>query len=163
MEIYDYYLKKLTTQELGYRNGKLSTGAYFYISKQAVGKFFQELDKNKLNDSIILNFINCDFYLENLTATFVYHNDSHCKVDGTRDEYRIYLNRSLNPHDMYIRPNDIIIFKKLNDTSLIFKIIKCSDEKYHTFDNIIETSHIRGNHALLSSEKYQNFFFVNNY
>ena len=48
--IKDVYIKKLTTQELGYRKGRLMTGGYFYISKSAGGTFFKELDKYVLND-----------------------------------------------------------------------------------------------------------------
>lgn len=157
MKSFDFYFKKLTTQELGYRNGKLSTGAYFYISKQAIGSFFQELDKFKLNDSLVLNFINCDSYLENLTATFVYHNDSHCRENGTRDEYRIYLNRDLSPYDMYMRPDDIILFKKINENLFIFKIVKKNDDKYSFFNELIDKNNVRGNHALLTTEVYDGY------
>ena len=55
-KLYDVYLKKLTTQELGYRKGRLMTGGYFYISKYAIGTFFKELDKYTLNDFLRLDF-----------------------------------------------------------------------------------------------------------
>ena len=53
---YDVYIKKLTTQELGYRKGRLMTGGYFYISKSAIGTFFSELNKFRLNDFMRLEF-----------------------------------------------------------------------------------------------------------
>lgn len=157
MKAYDVYLKQLTPQELGYRNGKLSTGAYFYISKDAIGSFFPILDKLICNDSLELKLINCDLYLEEMTTSFVYHNDKHAKENGTRDEYRIYLNRAVAPHDMYIRPNDIIILKKILNNTYIFKLLKPEEQLFEFFSQLIEDSKCRGKHALLTTEEYNKF------
>lgn len=157
MMSYDFYLKKLTTQELGYRNGKLVTGAYFYISKQAISSFFPSLDKNILNNNLELDFIDADTFLNKLSANYVYHNDKFCKDQGTRDEYRIYINRDICPHDMYIRPNDIIVFKKVNEKEYIFKVLKPFLEEYSQFEILISESKQKGNHALLTMKEYHQF------
>jgi len=92
-----FYLKKLTPQELGYRKGKQTTGAYFYISKSVID-FFPTLGIEVLNDSVIIN-IQTKFRKEPVEATYVYHNDKFVKNMGTRSEYRIYLNRGVSPND----------------------------------------------------------------
>ena len=48
---YRFYLKKLTTNELGYRKGKLVTGQMFFISKYAAG-FFPPLSKEINNEPL---------------------------------------------------------------------------------------------------------------
>jgi hypothetical protein len=52
---YKYYLKKLTSNELGYRKGKLSNGQMFYISKEAA-VFFPALSTEINNDTAVLEF-----------------------------------------------------------------------------------------------------------
>ena len=97
--IKDVYLKKLTTQELGYRKGRLMTGGYFYISKSAVGTFFKVLDKYVLNDFLRLDFNDPLEPGNTIQASYVYHNDKYSKENGTRNEYRIYHNRDIAKHE----------------------------------------------------------------
>jgi hypothetical protein len=106
---YRYYLKKLTSNELGYRNGKLSTGQMFYISKQA-SEFFPPLSAEINNDSVFLE-VDVEYRSEPVYLNMVYHNDKYNKEDGTRDEYRIYLNRDIAPDDFFFRPDDIVLFE----------------------------------------------------
>ena len=96
---YKYYLKKLTSNELGYRKGKLTTGQMFYISKQAA-VFFPPLSSEINNDTVDIVF-KVDYKQEPIFLSLVYHNDKYNRVDGTRDEYRIYLNRDIAPNDVF--------------------------------------------------------------
>ena len=109
---FNVYIKKLTTQELGYRKGRLMTGGYFYISKSAIGTFFKELDKYILNDYLRLDF-NDPLEPENtIQASFVYHNDKYAIENGTRNEYRIYHNRDIATHELHFQPFEIVVFFK---------------------------------------------------
>ena len=107
---YKYYLKKLTSNELGYRKGKLTNGQMFYISKQAAD-FFPPLSKEVNNDSAMLEF-NVEYKEDPIFLNLVYHNDKFNREDGTRDEYRIYLNREIAPDDFFFRPGDIIVIER---------------------------------------------------
>ena len=112
---YRYYLKKLTTNELGYRRGKLAVGQHFYISKQAT-PFFPPLSAEINNDFVILEF-SVEYQDHPVFVNLVYHNDKFNRTDGTRDEYRIYLKRDLAPDDFYFRPGDIIVMERTGDLS----------------------------------------------
>lgn len=155
----DVYLKKLTTQELGYRKGRLMTGGYFYISKSAIGLIFKELSKYKLNDFQKLEF-NDPLEPGNIIhASFVYHNDKFCKSNGTRNEYRIYHNRDIAKHELHFQPFEIVAFIKLNDNNYQLDHFRPNDKEYKTLDNIIKNSRVKGNHALLNKIEYNNLLF----
>lgn len=141
-----YYLKKLTSNELGYRNGKLSTGQMFYISKQAAS-FFPSLSKEVNNDFVVLEF-KVEYREYVVYANLVYHNDKYNRAGGTRDEYRIYLNRDLAPDDFWFRPNDIIVFKRIGEQTYILDRYRHSNIEYMKLTKIIETSKMKGQHAL---------------
>jgi hypothetical protein len=146
---YKKYMKKLTPQELGYRKGRLKTGQYFYISKQAVGTFFEELSRETLNDSRRLVF---DDPLEPgnlIEASYVYHNDQFVVPNGTRNEYRIYLNRDIAKHDLHFEPNDIVLMEWVNTDKLKLTHFKPRSEGYSELEQSITESKIRGAHALL--------------
>ena len=110
MSNFRYYLKKLTSNELGYRNNRLVTGQIFYISKQAVS-FFPILNPKIHNDSINIE-VKVEYKETPIFVNLVFHNDKYSRSEGTRDEYRIYLNRDIAPDDFFFRPNDIIIFDR---------------------------------------------------
>ena len=153
---YDIYIKKLTTQELGYRRGRLMTGGYFYITKSAIGSFFKELDKLILNDFLRLDFNDPLEEDNTIKATYVYHNDKFAIEDGTRNEYRIYHNRDIATHNLHFQPFEIIVFFRTNiDDKYTLMHYKQNDNKYEVLDNIIVNSKIRGNHALLSLSEYK--------
>lgn len=150
----DVYLKKLTTQELGYRKGRLMTGGYFYISKSAIGVIFKQLSKNKLNDFLKLEF-NDPLEPGNIIhASFVYHNDKFCKANGTRDEYRIYHNREIAKHELHFQPFEIVAFTKLEDNNYKLDHFRPTDDEYKILDNTIINSKVKGNHALLNKSDY---------
>lgn len=152
----DVYIKKLTTQELGYRRGRLMTGGYFYISKSAVGTFFKELDKYVLNDFLKLDF-NDPLEPDNIIqASYVYHNDKYARENGTRNEYRIYHNRDIAKHELHFQPFEIVVFIKESDDNFRIEHFTPRDKKYKILLETIEKSKIRGNHALISMGEYKN-------
>jgi hypothetical protein len=140
-----YYVKKLTPQELGYRNGKQTTGAYFYISKAAID-FFPILGIEVLNDFAIIS-IKTKFSKEPVEATYVYHNDKFVRNEGTRNEYRVYLNRGVSPNDFSYKPGEIIVFERQSENSYNLLHFKDYDEEYLNLIEMINNSKIRGDHA----------------
>ncbi|WP_339844746.1 hypothetical protein [uncultured Dokdonia sp.] len=152
--VHDVYIKKLTTQELGYRRGRLMTGGYFYISKSAVGTFFKELDKFVLNDFLKLDF-NDPLEPDNIMqASYVFHNDKYARENGTRNEYRIYHNRDIAKHELHFQPFEIVVFIKESVDNFRIEHFTPKDKKYKILLKTIEMSNIRGNHALLSKQDY---------
>ena len=143
---YKYYIKKLTSNELGYRKGKLSTGQMFYISKQAAD-FFPPLSKLINNDSTDLVF-EVDYRKDPIFLSLVYHNDKHNRVDGTRDEYRIYLNRDIAPDDFFFRPDDIIVMQRIAENRYKISRYRKENKGYENLNEIMENSKMRGKHAL---------------
>lgn len=144
---FKYYLKRLTFNELGYRKGKLKNGQMFYISKQAAC-FFPQLSTKINNDTVILE-IKVDYLESPVHLNFVYHNDKFNREFGTRDEYRIYLNRELAPDDFFFRPNDIIVFERVDESSYNLKKIREGNSQYEKLSEIIQKNEVRGQHALL--------------
>jgi hypothetical protein len=151
---YDVYIKKLTTQELGYRKGRLMTGGYFYISKSAVGSFFKELSKYVLNDFLRLDFNDPLEPGNIIQASYVYHNDQFAVENGTRNEYRIYHNRAIATHNLHFQPFEIIVFHKIDENQYRLEHFTRIDKEYTNLENIILESKIRGNHALLTENQY---------
>lgn len=155
---FDIYIKKLTTQELGYRRGRLKTGGYFYISKSAVGTFFKELDKYILNDCLRLDF-NDPLELGNtIKASYVYHNDKFAIENGTRNEYRIYHNRDIATHELHFQPFEIVVFFKESEDKYRIEHFTKNNKEFNILDEIIKHSNIKGNHALLDQKEYFEYF-----
>ena len=142
-----YYLKKLTSNELGYRNQELKTGQIFYISKQAV-EFFPPLRTDVNNDSAIIQ-VNVEYRENPIFVNLVYHNDKFNREDGTRDEYRIYLNRDIAPDDYFFRPGDIVVFFRISQYNYSMKKYREGDFEFESFEDKINNSKLRGFHALL--------------
>lgn len=143
-----YYLKKLTSNELGYRKGKLTNGQMFYISKQAIA-FFPSLSKKVNNDTVVLEF-SVEYKEKPIYLNLVYHNDKFNREGGTRDEYRIYLNREIAPDDFFFRPGDIILIERKDENRYILEKIRKGDNKYVNLETIIKASKIRGQHGLVN-------------
>lgn len=141
------YLKKLGAQELGYRNGKQITGGYFYISKHAIS-FFPKLSKTILNDTITLEF-EVEYRNKPVFLNLVYHNDKFSKLSGSRDEYRIYLNREIAPDDFFFRPGDIIVINRVNNNKYLLEKFREGSDHYNSLGAIITESVMQGNHALI--------------
>jgi hypothetical protein len=143
------YIKKLGAQELGYRRGKLTTGQYIYISKSAVF-FFPLLSSQITNDTarIVLHREDSSVPAE---ASYVWHNDKLSEPDGTRNEYRLYLNRDVAYDDYFFRPGDIVIFEKAHDKGkahYYMKQYRETDPEYQELSEKVRKSKIRGDHAL---------------
>lgn len=150
---FKYYLTRLNGQELGYRKGVPGkAGRYFYISKKATS-FFPYLSKNHHNDSVLLPIISL-YKGEKIYCRYVYHNDKHCMSDGTRDEYRIYLNTGIDPNSSYFVKDDIIVFERVNlhsaDTEYLLWKFSQNDEKYKELEEALYAHKVdvQGGHAL---------------
>ena len=109
-----YYLKKCGFQELGsVKEGKAQRGRYLLTSmNRDVLEIFPPLSETQLNDSAILPIIPL-YSGKKVYCNYVYHND---KFHGStaahpRNEYRIYLNRSLEENQLLFSENDIIIIR----------------------------------------------------
>lgn len=143
------YFKLLKPQELGYRKGVLRTGQYIYISKKAAKIFFPVLSKYILNDTHRLIFNDPFYPTAKMEASLVFHNDKHCVVNGTRDEYRLYLNRSIVEHDLCFRPNEIIGFEKIGASFRIHHFKK-SSPNYETIKKLCGFETAKSGHAFLN-------------
>ncbi len=159
-----YYIKKLQFQELGSptSEGVVSRGRYMLISKNNEG-FFPPLSTTELNDAILIPIVP-PFSDEKIYCTFVYHNDKYhgSTAKQPRDELRLYLNTKIDP-DRFFKPNDIIVFEKIQTEDLIdlYKMHRFENENEHYsfLDNIIAESELRGGHATYS----QNLDFITKY
>lgn len=148
-----YYIKKLQFQELGSPkpDGTVSRGRYMLISKNNDG-FFPPLSVTELNDAILLPIVPPDSN-EKVYCTYVYHNDKYhgSSAKQPRDEFRLYLNTKIDPERAFFKPDDIIVFEKLQteDLTNLYKMhrFNSTSEHYLLLDRIIENSGQRGGHA----------------
>lgn len=140
-----YYIKKLGSQELGSPkpDGKVSRGRYIYISKK-LAEFFPHLSEVVKNDAVVIPIIPF-FSNEKVYSWYVYHNDKHNQINGTRDEYRIYLNKNIDPNRLY-QPNDIVVFEKVyqneGDLMPVYFMYRyeLESENYNYLDSLITNS-----------------------
>lgn len=112
-------VKRLNAQELGYRNGEpRSAGRYIYISKYMVSS----LPPVPMGSNPRL-----PLYVSNLDVTcdYVYY------TEGTRDEYRIYLD-PIDPNQDY-QPGDIVIITP-EDDEIIIEHLTPSSQAYAQWD-----------------------------
>lgn len=152
----EFYIKQLGRQELGVSSdGTIARGRYIYITK-SYENFFPSLSTTVKNDNVLLPIVP-PFNDSKIYSTLVYHNDKYTSPGGTRDEFRLYLNRDLDPERSYFKPDDIIVFQK-NDSPQhqipIYVLYKFSPEEfgYSNLLEIISSSDIRGGHALINGE-----------
>ncbi|HMZ60078.1 MAG TPA: HNH endonuclease [Leptospiraceae bacterium] len=152
-----YYIKKLATQELGYRNGVPGGGGrYIYVSKKCAD-FFPHLSVTQLNDTVLIPVIP-PFANTKVYTSFVYHNDKHILPDGSRDEYRLYLNKAIDPERKFYLPGDIIVFQKTEREEkgemipnyFLYRFEEGS-ANYKILDELVEASGIKGGHALVEA------------
>lgn len=158
-----FYIKKLGSQELGSPkdDGKISRGRYIYISMDCA-VFFPHLSKLQNNDTVVLPII-APFSDAKIYSRFVYHNDKFNITGGTRNEYRLYLNKDLDKDRKYFQINDIVVFERVDkiiDGSVsplyFIHIFNYSSEYYTYLNELVLNSDIRGNHALF----YGNLDFI---
>jgi hypothetical protein len=152
----NFYIKKLGSQELGSpkADGSVSRGRYIYVTK-AYENFFPFLSTTITNDNVLIPIIP-PFNDEKIYSTLVYHNDKFNVPNGTRDEYRLYLNRNLDPNRNYFQVNDILVFERFETGSPVPIYItyrfNAEHEFYNQLSEIIELSPIKGGHALANEE-----------
>lgn len=144
---FKFYLKKITANELGYRNGKISNGMILYISKQAVD-FFPPLSKVKINDCVVLE-VYVEYRSQPIHLNLVYHNDKFSRSDGKKDEFRIYLNREISQDEFFFQLNDIVLFERLEMKKYRLRIFKEGYSDFDKLNELINRSSLRGQHALV--------------
>jgi hypothetical protein len=147
------YARKLNAQELGYRKGiSGSAGRYFLISKGALN-FFPPLSDIVINDNVLIDVIP-PFSDDIVLTKYVYHNDGVAS-DGTRDEYRLYLNIDNDRERDYFKPDDIIVFVKINllDKTIVYKLLRYSvgEKDYQKLNDLVEANALnpKKTHALI--------------
>lgn len=138
-----YYLKKCGHQELGSigADGKAKRGRYLLTSMDAnVLSMFPALSTSQLNDSALLPII--PLYSEKkVYCNYVYHNDKFhgSTVKHPRNEYRIYLNKSLECGTYLFKTNDIII-------------IRISENEQEEEQKVYYLDHIKNNGSALYNQ-----------
>jgi len=153
-----YYIKKLGRQEMGSPTpeGKISRGRYLYIPKETNG-FFPHLSTTELNDKLILPIIKPNSNSK-VYCKFVYHNSKFHDTDEgiPRNEFRIYLNKNIDPDRSFFMPEDILVFTKTEIESEIdlyqIHLLREKDDKYEFLEQIISDSDLKGNHAIFDDQ-----------
>ena len=115
--MYKYFIKKLGNQEMGSVNalGIPQRGRYIFVSKSTeVLSIFPPLSEIVLNDSALLPIL-AMYSGEKVYCNYIYHNDSIARPgQGTRNEYRIYLNKGLdNREKVFFVAGDYIVIRKV--------------------------------------------------
>lgn len=156
------YIHKTNSQELGYRSGlPHKAGRYFYVSKGALD-FFPPLSEVVLNDHVLID-VAPPFNEQVVLSNFVYHNDKK-SADGSRDEYRLYLNNAIDPERDYFKPDDIVVFVKVWVTdissetgkSFVYKLLRYQEgqREYDKLNNLLKAADSRkGSHAIVRMEE----------
>lgn len=152
--MFKYFIKKLGNQELGSVNsfGVAQRGRYIFVSKSPeILSIFPALSEIVVNDSALLPIL-VMYSGEKVYCNFIYHNDSISRPGvGTRNEYRIYLNKSLDSQDhLYYQAGDYVIIRKVefsqdgvDNSFYALNYVEASDLSFATF--IDSLSPIRAN------------------
>lgn len=114
------------------------------------------LSKTVTNDAVVIPIIP---YFGNVKvySWYVFHNDKYNKPGGTRDEYRIYLNKSIDPERVY-KPDDIVVFEKiiLEEDRLmpVYYMYRFEprSENYIFLDELIKSSKAKGGHGFFEGD-----------
>jgi HNH endonuclease len=104
----NFFIKKLNSHELGYRNGVPGgAGQYILIPKHAL-TFFPNLSRTILNDE-------AELLINDIPLKYVYHNSKFASrnPDENRDEYRLYINSEIKGFKTPFLPDDIILLRQL--------------------------------------------------
>lgn len=144
--MYKYFIKKLGNQELGSVNsfGVPQRGRYIFVSKSTeVLSIFPPLSEIVVNDSALLPIL-AMYSGEKVYCNYIYHNDSISRPGiGTRNEYRIYLNKGLDNKDkLFFVAGDYVIIRKvellqdgIDNSFYALDYIKASDATFSAFVN----------------------------
>lgn len=150
------YIRKLNSQELGYRGGKAKkAGRYILVSKKCIS-YFPPLSEHIKNDHVFISIIPPNSNKSVLT-NFVYHNSKIAENEvGGRDEFRIYLNKDNDPGRNFFKPDDIVIFHRLesrrpDDQEYIYRVyyfpVRTAGEHYKKLEKILASGAVSGSHA----------------
>lgn len=154
-----YCLKKCGYQELGsVKNGKPQRGRYFLVSmNKNVLEMFPPLSETQLNDSAILPIIPL-YSGKKVYCNYVYHNDKFhgSKAANPRNEYRIYLNKTLEGNQLLFTENDIVVIRLADITEgeekqtvyYLDHIKHNSTALYDKLDKIINDYPINGKYGI---------------
>ena len=142
------YIKKTQCSRVRLSSWDLANGWLFLHLKKVRPQPFGVLGKQINNDMRILELHGKDESFEVAEISYVYHNDSFNTEGGTRDEYRIYLNRQIQFHSLHFKPNEIVVFSKM-DNKLYFEHIKPNSLDYSYYESLLSQYGSRGNHALI--------------
>ena len=156
----EYCLKKCGHQELGSvgPDGRANRGRYLLTSMdQNVLSFFPPLSVAQLNDCALLPVVPL-FSGEKVYCNFVYHNDRFhgSTAAHPRNEYRIYLNRSLEGDTYRFLRDDIVVFRKEefredDVTQIVYLLDLVHNDNsayYRELNSIIESYPIRGGYGM---------------
>jgi hypothetical protein len=137
---YCYFIKQLGRQELGSvdSSDKPQRGRYVLVSKdENVLSLFPPLSENVVNDTSLLPILPLYTGIKTY-ANFVYHNDKHSRPNvGTRDEYRLYLNKYLDSKTaLFYKSGDFIVLRKVSNNE------DGNDESFWALDYIEQTDEI---------------------
>lgn len=162
-----YFLKCCGFQELGSvgEDGKVKRGRYLMSSQDsAVVDFFPPLSIEIPNDSALLPIVPLYKRLKTY-ANYVYHNSKYTGTTARnpRNEYRIYLNQELENHQLYMRPEDIVVMRKSNDPLsnaygeeqyvYYLDVVRDHDSAlYLMLNRIIENYPIKGGYGMYDGE-----------
>lgn len=142
--MYKYFIKKLGNQEMGSVNsfGIPQRGRYIFVSKSTeVLSIFPPLSEIVLNDSALLPIL-AMYSGEKVYCNYIYHNDSIARPgQGTRNEYRIYLNKGLdNREKVFFVAGDYVVIRKVellqdgvDNSFYALDYIKESDSAFSAF------------------------------
>lgn len=155
----EYYLKKCCHQELGSvgSDGRPRRGRYLLTSMdETVLSFFPPLSTAQLNDSALLPIIPL-YSGEKVYCNYIYHNDKFhgSTAANPRNEYRIYLNRSLEGDSYRFKVGDIAVFRKeviteeeQDQTVYLLDLVHNDNSAYYRqLDNIITDYPIDGGYG----------------
>ena len=155
----EYYLKRCGYQELGSigADGKAHRGRYLLTSmNESVLSFFPPLSRTQKNDSALLPIIPL-YSGEKVYCNYVYHNDKFHDSTAAhpRNEYRIYLNRSLEGDYYRFKQGDIVVFRKqvidedgIEQTVYLMDLVHSTDSEYYReLNRIIANSPIQGGYG----------------
>lgn len=157
-----YYLKKCGHQELGSigQDGHPNRGRYLLTSmNENVLSFFPPLSTTQLNDCALLPIIPL-YSGEKVYCNYVYHNDKYHGSTAVhpRNEYRIYLNKSLEGDELRFLENDIAVFRKEDMTEegmtqcvyLLDLVHNDNSAYYRELNQIIENYPIKGGYGIFN-------------